>query len=57
MKFRPKAKSNVNGPPLKGSDKSKPEVLSIKLQHGDIVIMHGELIQKYYEVNIFPTPR
>lgn len=28
----------------------KPAVLSIKLEHGDIVIMHGREIQKLFEV-------
>lgn len=32
-------------------DKSeKPAILSIKLEHGDIVIMHGREIQKLFEV-------
>ena len=30
--------------------KDKPAVLSIKLEHGDIVIMHGREIQKLFEV-------
>ena len=27
--------------------------LTLKLAHGDMVVMHGGEIQKYYEVNVF----
>ncbi|KAI9812295.1 MAG: hypothetical protein M1827_004744 [Pycnora praestabilis] len=32
-----------------------PDVVSMYLRHGDIVIMHGEKIQKYYEHAVTPT--
>jgi hypothetical protein len=27
-----------------------PDIIKIKLNHGDMVVMHGEGVQKYYEV-------
>lgn len=57
MSFRPKAKSAVGT--FRGGEieigkggKTKPRCLSVRLQHGDIVVMHGSLIQKYYEVSL-----
>jgi hypothetical protein len=29
-----------------------PDIIKIKLNHGDMVVMHGEGVQKYYEVGI-----
>jgi alkylated DNA repair dioxygenase AlkB len=56
MSFRPKAKGAVGC--FRGTDQTtgkggrkKQVMLSITLNHGDIVIMHGRDIQKYYEVS------
>jgi alkylated DNA repair dioxygenase AlkB len=56
MNFRPKKKAHVpsldEGNARDKKDKSeKSSILSIKLEHGDIVIMHGREIQKLYEVS------
>jgi alkylated DNA repair dioxygenase AlkB len=55
MSFRPKAKSSIGGQTSKkvnGSRKAeKPPVLSITLEHGDIIVMHGCKIQQFYEVS------
>jgi hypothetical protein len=53
MSFRPKAKSSIGGlTAKKGSKKvEKPPVLWFTLDHGDIVVMHGREIQKFYEVS------
>lgn len=32
----------------KAKQKSAPEVLKLKLYHGDVVVMHGDLLQSYY---------
>jgi hypothetical protein len=66
MNFRPKKKAHIpsleegtvrnrgRGKGLtnstEGKDK-KPVVLSIQLEHGDIVIMHGREIQRLFEVS------
>jgi alkylated DNA repair dioxygenase AlkB len=64
MNFRPKKKTNIpsldEGNARGKKDKTeKSSILSIKLEHGDIVIMHGREIQKLYEVSnsclIVPT--
>jgi alkylated DNA repair dioxygenase AlkB len=34
----------------KNAKGTKSDVLKVLLEHGDIVIMHGREIQKYYEV-------
>jgi hypothetical protein len=52
MKWRPKGKANIAGPPVPGR-KTKKDVLKIVLQHGDIMLMHGEGIQQLYEVSSF----
>ena len=52
MKWRPKGKANVAGPSVSGR-KTKKDVLKIVLQHGDIMLMHGEGIQQLYEVSSF----
>jgi hypothetical protein len=49
MALRPKAKSGL-GKVATGAKGVKPACLKILLQHGDIIIMHGNLIQKLYEV-------
>lgn len=56
MDFRPKAKGPVGefrGPNQSNSKgkKKKPVMLSITLDHGDLIVMHGQEIQKYYEVS------
>ena len=47
MLFRPKANNTIG----KTEAKEKPAVLQFTLEHGDIVIMHGPKIQKFYEVS------
>lgn len=46
--------SNDKDEILKPTTKEKPkkvrEILKMKLKHGDIVVMHGHDIQRYYEV-------
>ena len=37
---------------LKRVSKPSPVLLTMALEHGDIVIMHGGEMQKYYEVRI-----
>lgn len=45
-------KKATHGSIGKGINKSEhPAVLSLKLEHGDIVIMHGREIQKLFEVS------
>ncbi|KAK3045121.1 hypothetical protein LTS18_014523, partial [Coniosporium uncinatum] len=34
--------------------KHAPDAISFKLCHGDIVVMHGEGVQKYYEHEVIP---
>lgn len=52
MSFRPKARSTIGGKIGKGSKKEKPAVLSITLEHGDIIVMHGRKIQQFYEASL-----
>lgn len=49
MSFRPKAKVPI-GARSKNFKGTKPDVMRIVLDHGDIIIMHGSEIQKLYEV-------
>ena len=42
-------------PQTQSSGKTGPIVLSLELRHGDMVVMHGEEIQRIYEVCI-PLP-
>lgn len=56
MCVRPKAKSGL-GPESKNAKGTKRDVLRIVLHHGDIVIMHGRGIQKFYEVYCPSPPR
>jgi hypothetical protein len=52
MKWRPKAKSKLGVVKGKGNAKgTKPDVLRITLDHGDIMVMHGPKIQQLYEVS------
>jgi alkylated DNA repair dioxygenase AlkB len=55
MSLRPKAKSLI-GPVAKNAKGCKADYLKIRLDHGDLVVMHGPGIQKYYEVRTaFPS--
>lgn len=47
MLFRPKANNTIG----KSEAKEKPAALQFTLEHGDIVIMHGPEIQKFYEAS------
>lgn len=47
--IRPKAKSGI-GAISKNAKGSKPDALKLRLDHGDLIIMHGSGIQKFYEV-------
>lgn len=51
MRFRPKKKNSIGQGSGRKTDKgNKKEVLTITLNHGDIVVMNGTAIHKYYEV-------
>lgn len=54
MRVRPKAKSGL-GANRNNQKGTKGDVLKIVLNHGDLVVMHGSDIQKYYEVVILPS--
>ncbi|KAI0119492.1 hypothetical protein F4814DRAFT_458716 [Daldinia grandis] len=47
MKFTPKKGKNIGDPKYSGSQRKGP-FLSVKLKHGDMLVMHGEKIQKLY---------
>ncbi|QSZ36984.1 hypothetical protein DSL72_009076 [Monilinia vaccinii-corymbosi] len=56
MSFRPKAKSTIGGV-LKSSKSSKvgkKDYVKITLNHGDMIVMHGSGIHKYYEHAVTP---
>jgi alkylated DNA repair dioxygenase AlkB len=53
MTFRPKAKSGF-GATSKNAKGTKPDVLRITLEHGDMIIMHGTGVQKLYEHAVTP---
>lgn len=36
--------------PAQSKGREAPAVIKMELQHGDFVVMHGENLQKYYEV-------
>ena len=38
-----------------GKPKTPPVILELDLRHGDYMVMHGALMQVYYEVGIFAT--
>lgn len=40
----------------KGKCGEAPIEIKMELNHGDLVVMHGENLQKYYEVNESPKP-
>jgi hypothetical protein len=50
MHFRPKKNSPI-GVSGKGKKATKPDYLKIILNHGDLLVMHGTDIHKYYEVS------
>ncbi len=37
---------------LEKKGRNAPEAVTMRLNHGDIVVMHGEKIQEYYEVSL-----
>jgi len=38
----------------KDSKAQAPTIISITLEHGDMVVMHGRKLQDYYEASTFP---
>ncbi|CAD6443867.1 cb27798f-838e-4cbf-b0df-89cd4318de08 [Sclerotinia trifoliorum] len=58
MCFRPKNKSTIGGihKTNKGSKTSKKDYAKLTLNHGDIIIMHGSGIHKYYEATRRQAP-
>ena len=51
MRFRPKKKASIGqGSGYKSDNGNKKPALAFTLNHGDIVVMHGTAIHKYYEV-------
>ncbi|KAI9648951.1 hypothetical protein NHQ30_001517 [Ciborinia camelliae] len=56
MSFRPKNKSQIGGvlKSNKGSKVSKKDYVRVTLNHGDIIVMHGSGIHKYYEHAVTP---
>ncbi|RYP75102.1 hypothetical protein DL771_002563 [Monosporascus sp. 5C6A] len=55
MRFRPKKKASIGESSGLKSDKgNKKEVLCFTLNHGDMVVMHGTGIHKYYEHEVKP---
>jgi hypothetical protein len=52
MKFRPKKtkKGIFEERGLNKNDKGFANVLEVPMKHGDIMVMHGEAIQRVYEV-------
>lgn len=52
MRFRPKSKVNIGS--SNNAKGTKGDVLKLVLEHGDIVIMHGEKIQKLYDHAVKP---
>ncbi|OBT63755.1 hypothetical protein VE03_06947 [Pseudogymnoascus sp. 23342-1-I1] len=53
MSLRPKAKAAV-GITSRNAKGTKPPVISVTLEHGDMVIMHGSGVQQYYEHEVVP---
>lgn len=56
MAFRPKKKSGMNAVVSeaarpKAAGKDFQDVLTFPLYHGDMLIMHGTKIHRYYEVS------
>lgn len=53
MSFRPKKNSGMDA--LLGAKLSETykDVLTLPLEHGDIMVMHGTLIHRFYEVSLF----
>lgn len=53
MALRPKAKAAI-GVASRNAKGTKPAVLRVTLEHGDMVIMHGSGVQQYYEHEVVP---
>lgn len=53
MSLRPKAKAAV-GNTSKNAKGTKAPVIRVTLEHGDMVIMHGSGVQKFYEHEVVP---
>ncbi|KAH8588655.1 hypothetical protein B0O99DRAFT_693224 [Bisporella sp. PMI_857] len=53
MSFRPKKTANI-GPPSRNQKYTKPTILSVILEHGDIMVMRGSKVQKFYEHQVVP---
>lgn len=65
MSFRPKYGREPEGqfaaylPASTAIKKKYPSVLEVPMRHGDIMVMHGKDIQRFYEVGLpltFPRP-
>lgn len=54
MALRPKAKAAI-GVASRNAKGTKNPVLRVTLDHGDMVIMHGSGVQKYYEHEVVPS--
>lgn len=60
MQFRPKygKKGDIHQfaayglPASKAAKKHYPNVLEVPFRHGDMMVMHGKDIQKFYEVSL-----
>jgi hypothetical protein len=52
---RGKRPKNTAGGPTKRKQANAPVAITLQLNHGDVVVMHGEKIQEYYEV-LYYTP-
>ncbi|KAI1500619.1 hypothetical protein F5X99DRAFT_429281 [Biscogniauxia marginata] len=53
MFFRPKKRTTI-GDPSKAKRGDRPPMLGFVLEHGDMVVMHGRDIHKYYEHKVDP---
>lgn len=55
MKFRPKLKSGFDDSlPKKASGKAFLDILEVPMKHGDMMVMHGRAIHRYYEHAVEP---
>ncbi|KAK3330470.1 hypothetical protein B0H66DRAFT_612078, partial [Apodospora peruviana] len=56
MKFRPKLmpSDHFQGMPKKSNGKAYLDVLEVPMKHGDMMVMHGRQIHRYYEHAIEP---
>ena len=61
MSFRPKYGKGPDGqfaahlPASMASKKKYPSVLEVPFRHGDMMVMHGKDIQRFYEVSLLPV--